>query len=383
MFRRYSTISIRTDLIVVCLTLLLFVVFAAENATAGTIVVTSTIQAAVDAANPGDKIYVPPGVYFESVNVRTSNLTIQGSHGAVLDAGNRIGIRVGIGARTTVNGIRLCPAIGVTGFTLEGLTIRNARFAAVFLIGVDGYTLAGTKYLDDPVYGPFPVCSHNGIIESNHLTGGNNAPGSPDVGIDAGIYVGDSDGVIVRNNFVTNYAVGIEIENTSNVVVQNNNVKKNSGGIVLLVLPGLHNFATNNVLIERNQVLQNNLPNPVPFEGPTGDPLGNLPTGTGILNVGGDGVVIRNNKVIGNDSWGITIAQNPFAVFDARIEPNPDNNQVYGNVALQNGKIPDPVRAVTPGADIVYDGTGVGTCFGRNVFRTDFPTGITGFFACP
>lgn len=63
-------------------------------------------------------------------------------------------------------------------------------------------------------------------------------------------------------------------------------------------------------------------------------------------------------------------------------KPNPDFNQVRGNVILQNGRNPDPVPAITPGADIVYDGTGTGTCFADNIFATEFPAGITALFPC-
>jgi hypothetical protein len=49
---------------------------------------------------------------------------------------------------------------------------------------------------------------------------------------------------------------------------------------------------------------------------------------------------------------------------------------------LHNGQSPDPVRAITPGADLVYDGTGTGTCFADNVFDTEFPAGITEQFPC-
>lgn len=375
------TVSIRR--IVVLLSLfgsLLGPVLSVRSAS-NVIVVSTTIQAALDAANPGDTILVPPGTYHENLRVTKDNITIAGSTGAVIDAGNRIGIRVGIGSRTVVNGIRTCPALGLHNFTLKGLTIRNASFAGVFLIGVDAYHLTGTKYVDNPIYGPFPVCSANGLIDFNSVEGGSSV--GSNMGIDAGIYVGDSNTVTVRKNSVTNYAAGIEIENTSNAVVEDNILRGNSGGILVFVLPGLDKPFSENVRIERNEVIHNNVPNPVPFEpGPTGDPLGQLPTGTGILNVGADDVVITDNKIIGNDSLGIAIIQNPFAGLDPRIEPNPDRNEVRRNVILQNGRSPDPVRALSPGVDIAYDGTGVGTCFIDNIFRTEFPTGITSIFSC-
>jgi hypothetical protein len=134
------------------------------------------------------------------------------------------------------------------------------------------------------------------------------------------------------------------------------------------------------VVIERNQVLHNNLPNPVAAG--SGDEIGLVPTGAGIVNLGGDHVVIRHNRVLGNDSLGVAIVQNLLAPADPRIEPNPDFNEVRGNVILHNGRHPDPVRAITPGADIVYDGTGTGTCFANNIFATEFPAGITTLFPC-
>jgi len=354
-------------------------VAAASPAAAGdTIVVTTTIQAAVDAAQPGDKILVPPGTYRETVLVAKSDITIVGSAAAIIDAaGFRTGIRVGTGTISRDGPAPTCPPLAVTGFRLDGLTIKHAGFSGVFLIGVDGYRLTGTRYVDNPVYGPFPVCSHNGLIDFNHVVGGG-SPAGPS--IDTGIYVGDDDTVTVRGNSVTNYVIGIVVENTVNAVVRDNLLEGNTAGIYAAVLPGHPRPFTDRVVIERNRVVQNNLPNPVPAD--SGDAIGLVPTGAGIVNIGGDRIVIRENQVIGNDSLGVAIVQNPFGPADPRIEPNPDFNQVRGNVLLQNGRDPDPIRAITPGADIVYDGTGTETCFADNVFATEFPFGITAQFPC-
>lgn len=344
------------------------------------IVVNTTIQAAVDSANDGDTIIVRPGTYHESVLVTKNDLTIVGSQGAIIDAaGFRYGIRVGTGRISREYTPPTCPSLMVRNFTLRGLTIRNATFSGVFLIGVSGYHLTGTSYISNPVYGPFPVCSQNGLIDFNSVEGGTST-GGPST--DAGIYVGDDDTVTVEKNFVTNHAVGIEIENSSNAIVRDNHLTGNSTGIAVVVLPGRPTPFTDHVLIEKNYVVQNNLPNPIPAE--SDDPIGQSPTGTGIINVGADHVLIRENRVVGNDSAGVVIIQNIFAETDGRIEPYPDANEVRGNVILQNGRHPDPERSRgVPGIDIYYDGTGAGTCFAGNIFKLEFPFGVTEFFACP
>jgi parallel beta-helix repeat protein len=371
-------IPVTSAILVLAMLALAAVAFPAAALASDTIVVTSTIQAAVDTAQPGDTILVPPGTYHERVLVTKSHLTIVGTPAAILDAaGFRTGIRVGTGTISRSGPTPTCPPLAVEGFTLSGLTIKHAGFSGAFLVGVDGYHLTGTSYVDNPVYGPFPVCSRNGLIDFNHVLGGGSAVGPS---LDTGIYVGDDDQVTVRNNSVTNYVIGVVMENTINAIVQDNLLQGNTAGIYAAVLPDHPRPFTDNVVIERNQVVNNNLPNPVPTD--SGRDIGLVPTGVGIVDLGSDHVVIRNNRVLGNDSLGVIVLRNFLASLDPRIEPNSDFNQVRGNVILQNGHNPDPVRAITPGADIVYDGTGTGNCFADNIFATEFPAGITEQFPC-
>jgi parallel beta-helix repeat protein len=337
------------------------------------IVVSGSLQAAVDRAKPGDTIVVPPGTYEGGVVVNTSDLTIRGSRAAVIDAtGHRYGIEVGTG-RIGVgpDGSPVCPSLALHNITIDGLTIRDAGHTGVHLIGVDGFRLTHGRYVDNEEYGPFPICSAHGLIDANEVSGTD----------DAGIYVGDDSWVAVANNHVSGCAIGVEVENSRHSVVRDNKTVGNTVGILVSLLPGLPMPVNDDTLIEGNVVTHNNFPNPVPSD--SGDDVGLLPTGTGVLNVGGDHVLIRGNTVVGNDSVGVAIIHSPFGPLDPRLEVNPDGNEVRANTILQNGHHPDPVRATTPGADIVYDGTGVGTCFGRNVFATEFPTGITALFRCP
>jgi parallel beta-helix repeat protein len=353
-----------TGLLIWAAVLAAAMVFPATGA-AKTIKVTSTIGAAIAAADPGDTIVVPPGTYQEGGLVVTQNhLTIRGSKGAVLDAsGNQFGIRVG--ADSITGDPPVCPALSVHDFTLRGLTIRDADFTGIFLIGVDGFRVAGGRYIDNEEYGIFPRCSRDGLIDHNSGGGGE----------DATVYVGVDDQVAVKHNKLTNGEIGVELENTRNSYVAGNKLNGNVTGILVVVLPGLPTTSTENAVIERNVIRANNLPNPFPPPPPFFDDLQLLPSGSGVLNVGGDAVTMRGNVITKNDSFGIGIVDNPFG-----FGP-PDDNRVVDNVVMQNGGDPD-VRAALSG-DIVYDGSGTGNCFGGNVFKTDDPPGIVSSFPCP
>lgn len=91
---------------------------------------------------------------------------------------------------------------------------------------------------------------------------------------------------------------------------------------------------------------------------------------------------MRDNRVVGNDSGGIAVFALPFPNPDPRVDSFPDGNQVLANVALGNGRSPDPLRSPVPGADLIHDGSGNDNCFADNVFASSIPTAVELLFAC-
>jgi parallel beta-helix repeat protein len=327
---------------------------------------TSAIQTAVDEAAPGDTIVVSPGTYSgPTVSVKTSGLTITGSKAAILDAtGDTYGITVG--TQLTFDPGPSCPAYGVSNFSISGLSVRNAEDTGIFLFGVAKYEVSGGDYLNNGEYGIFPRCSRDGLISQNSGGGGN----------DATIYVGVDENTVVEKNRLAGGELGIELENTNNSVVQANKLTDNTTGIFVIVLPNLPTSSTETALIEGNVVHKNNRPNPFPPvcqapETPPGcveeffDDLQLLPSGSGILNVGGHNVTIRGNVVSKNDTVGIGVVENPFGFGSS------NDTVVVDNTIMQNGKSPDP-RTQGSG-DVVYlDNPANGSCISGNVFKTSF-----------
>jgi parallel beta-helix repeat protein len=331
---------------------------------------TQAIQDAVNAAAPGDTIVVAPGTYRgPTISVTKSDLTMTGGKAAIIDAsGDTYGITVG--TKLTFDEGPSCPAFGVSNFKLRGLTVSNADHTGIFLFGVDGFEVSGGSYVNNGEYGIFPRCSRNGLISQNSGGGGN----------DATIYVGVDHNVTVEKNNLTNAELGIELESTDNSIVRGNKLSENTTGIFVIVLPGLPKSSTETALIEGNVVHKNNRPNPFPPpcsapETPPGcveeffDDLQLLPSGVGILNVGGHDVTIRGNNVTNNNTVGVGVVENPFGFGSS------NGTVITGNVIQQNGKSPD-VRTQGSG-DLVYlDNPGNGSCISGNVFKTaDYPFG--------
>ncbi|MEZ5298790.1 MAG: NosD domain-containing protein [Ilumatobacteraceae bacterium] len=144
-----------------------------------------TIQAAVDAAQPGELVMIEPGTYNEAVDVSTDELTIRGvdRDGVVLD-----------GELVLDNGIRV---LGANGVAVENLTAMNYTNNGVFWVSSEGYRASYITTYRTGDYGIYAFDSVKGQIEYSHTIGSR----------DAGIYIGQCylcdaviDTVISSNN---------------------------------------------------------------------------------------------------------------------------------------------------------------------------------------
>ena len=317
----------------------------------------SSIQTAVDAVGPGTVIQIEPGTYAEAIHISVPHLALVGQRG-------RDGAGVVIenpGGQD--NGISVDQ--GSDGFVLLNVTVRGFGENGVLLSGVNGFLISGVTAQDNGEYGLFPVHSSHGVIERCRASGHN----------DTGIYVGQSHDVIVRHSVAFGNVNGIEFENSQRVRGVANETYDNVVGILVVVLPGLDVKTTSDVLVAGNRVHDNNHPN----FAPPGDLASFVPSGSGILIVGADRATVEGNAVSGNQFTGIAVGSTlllgalaglPPEAF-ADIEPNPDHAVIRNNRVTGNGTA-SPIPFL-PAVDLLWDGSGVGDCWGRNRFSTSYP----------
>jgi len=199
-----------------------------------------TIQGAINAANPGDTIYVYPGTYAESITINKS-LTIRGDTG---DAS---------------------PGPGPNAPVLDGSTLGNAIPAVTITQGLSGVIFEGFEIRN---YGTSGNTNEDGIVAWNSGTTNIQIRDNyiHDVGYD-GILVGNGWGgpqglhdswVITRNIIEKFGAYAVDLENAQNTRITNNAISNPKGPyyaiVVLSLANGVNSIDMSNVTVSGNVI---------------------------------------------------------------------------------------------------------------------------------
>ncbi|HKX76447.1 MAG TPA: right-handed parallel beta-helix repeat-containing protein [Acidimicrobiia bacterium] len=300
-----------------------------------------SIQAAVDAAAPGDLVLIGAGTYREAVEVTTAGLVLRG-----VDR-NEVVIDAGYQAENVID-------IYADGVAVENLTVINGSANGVYWSGVRGFRASYVTAVDNGDYGIYAFDSSDGLFEHSY------ASGSPD----SGFYIGQCDpceavidGVVAEWN-----GLGYSGTNASgDLYIVNSVWRHNTAGIVpntldSELLPPFHD-----VVIAGNLVHDNNN-RQAPMKDAQWSALGN-----GILLAGGNSSLVVKNRVLNQEVNGIAVVPN----LDRNFWTS-SGNRIEGNVVMGSGR-----------ADLALAGpSGPGNCFAGNEAATSLPVGLETFAPC-
>ncbi|MEQ5787126.1 right-handed parallel beta-helix repeat-containing protein [Erythrobacter sp. NFXS35] len=283
------------------------------------------LQEALILAAPGDEIMLEAGrfVLTDGLSLDVEGVTVRGAgmDASVLDFTTQQG--AGEGLLVTSDNV-----------TLRDFAIENAKGDGIKSKGADNiiYHALRVEWTGGPLatngaYGIYPVESANVLVQDSYVRGAS----------DAGIYVGQSENIIVRRNRVVENVAGIEIENSNRAEVTENLATRNTGGILVFDLPGLPKVGGGDVLIARNAVIDNNTDN----FAPEGNIVASVPAGTGVMVMANDNVHITDNALINNATSHVMLIAYSQDYTDARYQPRPVNVMVRDNVFGSGGSAPD------------------------------------------
>ncbi len=284
-------------------------------------------------AKPGDVITIPAGVYHldSSISLNVDGVTVRGEgmDKTVLDFTNQINGSEGF-------------AVHASNFTIEDIALQNSKGDALKVNEGQNIIIRRVRaeWTNGPAtsngaYGLYPVQTKNLLVEDCYVRGAS----------DAGIYVGQSQNIVVRRNHAIENVAGIEIENSSFADIYDNEATKNTGGILVFNMPNLP-VPGHSTRVFHNHAYANNTPN----FGAKGTAVSSVPAGTGVIVNANKKVEIFDNDIADNATGNVIIASYFSTGFMTKTgvaeayDPYPEAIYIYGNHFKGGGDAPDTLK---------------------------------------
>ncbi len=280
-------------------------------------------------AKPGDVIELPAGRWSlaRPLTLNKSGITLRG-------AGPEATI---LSFKAQLQGPEGLVMMAVSDVTIEDLAIEDTKGDALKANRCKDLTIRNVRieWTRGPDkrnggYGLYPVMCERVLIEKSTVIGAS----------DAGIYVGQSKEVVVRDNRVEHNVVGIEIENTTRADVYRNEVTNNTGGILVINMPHLPIKFGRETRVYDNRIYANNTPN----FAPPGNVIARVPAGTGFMVLASDDVEVFANRIADNQSANamiVSFAATGKPANDVGYEPYPQRIAIHDNEFSGGGDKPD------------------------------------------
>jgi parallel beta-helix repeat protein len=306
------------------------------------------LQEALILVEAGDEVVLAPGTYAiaNQLSLANADVTLRGAgmDRSILSFKGQTGGAEGL----IVTG---------NGAILKDFAIEDTKGDAIKAKGVDGFAVirvraewTGGPKAENGSYGFYPVGSSNVLLDGVVAIGAS----------DAGIYVGQSRKIIVRNSRAEFNVAGLEIENCYYADVFDNTLTGNTGGILIFDLPDLPQQGGHDIRVFRNTSVANNTEN----FAPEGNIVGLVPGGTGMLIMANADVEVFDNEFRDNKTVNMIIASYVEDTEDTNYITNPRRIHVHHNRFGLSGTDPSPgefgalLRELfgVPVPDVVWDG---------------------------
>ena len=182
---------------------------------------------------------------------------------------------------------------------LEDFSVEDSKGDNIKVNDTQGITFRRIRsaWPDGPknengAYALYPVLCKHVLIEESIAIGSS----------DAGIYVGQSDSVIIRNNKAYWNVAGIESENSRWVEIYGNEAYDNTGGLLVFDLPGLTQYG-HTTKVYKNNIHDNNHEN----FATKGNVVASIPPGTGVMILATHNLEMTDNQIRDNKTVGTGI----------------------------------------------------------------------------
>ena len=284
----------------------------------------SRLQAALIDAKPGDTVQIGAGRFdlTDGLSLDVDKVTVRGAGpgATILNFKGQKG--AGEGLLITSDDV-VIRGLAVEDSKGNGIKSKGANRIVYHDLRVEW---TGGPKTTNGAYGLYPVESSDILIDKVTVKGAS----------DAGIYVGQSKNIIVRNSTAMFNVAGIEIENSYGADVYGNIAMHNTGGILIFDLPNLPQMGGHNVRIFSNRVAKNDTPN----FAPKGNIVASVPVGTGVMVMANRDVVVFGNALEENSSANVMLVSYVSKYNDATYNPMPRRVTVRDNVHGRSGFAP-------------------------------------------
>ena len=223
-------------------------------------------------------------------------------------------------------------AKSTNNITLEGFTVADSKGDAIKIQDSENVvmrdletTWTNGQLATNGAYGLYPVSSTNVLMEKCEAS----------YAMDAGIYVGQSKNVVVRDNYVHHNVAGLEIENTIVGEVYNNIAKNNTGGMLIFDMPDLPQANGDRIKFYNNIMDGNNGKN----FAPKGMVVSTIPPGSGMIIMSHSNIEAHNNTIINHKTLGIAVNSWLFTgvPFESKeFDPYSTNINLHDNIISGN-----------------------------------------------